>query len=266
VLGAGGAATILRGLTSHSGSGKITASTSAAGGDLADVPSRLCSETQVEWKGGGGQSGGGGASGQWPSSHTRSRNLLAGRAQRSSAGDPEIVILPPEGRPLKLSAAAERGLVTIIPSVGVPTFVADPAANLRVRINEPHAWAQVRPIVNGVAQRPLQFGPTAKPLTVRAIAEPSAVSGGRRVRPVRPDSKPPRTTATVRAVGKRAVVVFSATDDTAVGATFVRVGRETPRVSRGRLRVSRRLLNRVRFFSVDVHGNKERVRRLRAAR
>jgi hypothetical protein len=120
---------------------------------------------------------------------------------------------------------------------------------------------------DGRRGRPRYYGPLSGSLTIGAGADAEIRMAGELVPPrPRADRRPPRTRARVTLHRGHALVRLSAGDDSGVAATVARIGRRPATRVRGRLRVRRAALARLRFHSVDIFGNVERPRRVRIER
>ena len=86
---------------------------------------------------------------------------------------------------------------------------------------------------------------------------------GKRLRPRKPDKRPPKTSAEVRVRGKTALVTFKARDRSGVQATIVTLKGKRLKLRRQRLRIARSKLPKLRVFSMDVYGNAEKPKRIR---
>jgi hypothetical protein len=106
------------------------------------------------------------------------------------------------------------------------------------------------------------FGPVNGVVTLTAGSVVTAVARGHRLHPRALDHTPPLTRVTVKRKGKFAVLAIHAHDESGVAQTIVTAGGKLVRLTHGHTRIRRSQLASVRFYSVDVFGNRERVRRL----
>lgn len=167
-------------------------------------------------------------------------------------------------RTLSLRDAERRGLVDAV-RVGRRTVISTASDSpVRVTLRGRGYVVRTSRVTDAGTRAARSFGPVvgAATFTLRAGAAVTARRGRRVLRPSRPDRAAPLTTVRVTRGRVFSVLRFRALDRSGVSATWVRVGRGTPRAAGRALRVRTRDLARVTFCSVDTWGNVERTRRV----
>ncbi|HYH58917.1 MAG TPA: alpha/beta fold hydrolase [Thermoleophilaceae bacterium] len=124
---------------------------------------------------------------------------------------------------------------------------------------------RVTPLRNSTRGMPRYYRPVKGTVTIDLGENAVLERNGERLKPLaKADKRPPRTRVRLRIRGKRAVLTFRARDANGVDATYVQTGKDKGKRLGGRkLRVKSSRLKRIRFQSVDVFGNVERLRRVK---
>ena len=188
---------------------------------------------------------------------------------RAAAAAPKISIAavgPGGPEPyLPLATAEQRGIVTVarladrislLTRADTPVLVRVTGRNVVVETSLHKGAAKTGGAVYGPASGEVVLAPTG--------GEPATVNG-RKLKARGTDRKPPRTIATVTPRrGGRALVRLRANDVSGVASTLAYVGERSVKLAKGRLTLRASDLNKLRFFSVDVFGNREPGRRLTA--
>ena len=190
---------------------------------------------------------------------------LGSGAGASASGAIEVAPLqgPGKARFVPLPRAVELGLVGATTSQGRTQLAADAANPVSLRIKGGKFALATTNVDRGSPRSEALYGPASSPLTV-TLDEKVAVKRGKKTLARRgPDTRPPRTTPKLERSGNVVSVRFAARDQSGVQATIVTVGKQVAKLRRGTLRIPARKLGQVRYFSVDVYGNREKSRRLK---
>lgn len=238
-----GALVVLAGLTSPTNQGTFDIMPDDSG-KLDVSPSRLCNSWQLNIT---GSSGGG------------KRELAAARS---------ILVAPVTagnvGTYVTLAEAVKAGLVAASTSAGLTQIASDATQPVAVKVDGSGIVVDATTVSGGNVSAHNSYGPVNGELVAKAGGTVAVTANGRSVPAEAPDTAPPVTRATVKRHGKNAVVTFRATDASGVLTTYVTVAGNRAKVIRNTLRIRTKLLRQVRYFSIDVFGNRERLRRLPA--
>lgn len=154
---------------------------------------------------------------------------------------------------MTLDEAEEAGLIDVMREPGQTLFVTTTQKPLSVRVAG-RGTVQVTPITGEGSQGAARvYDVTPDGIAINAQGANQASSAPSRAA----DRTAPRTTLKRR--GGR--LVAKATDASGVATTLVQIGNRKPKRYTKPLKVSRRA--KVRYWSVDVWGNREKARRLR---
>lgn len=243
VVGAAGAAILAWGLTHQSNSGTLVVKPTDSGVVLS-TPSPLC--TRSLWAtivSSGGKA-----------------------ADASAAAVNQIMVAPVVGgvvgTPLPLENAAASGLVSVTDTDSGTVIASDASKPVRISASGSDVAITTQKIVNGQAQPPAVYGPFNGSVsldTTTTGAQATVVSGGKPSSPHAPARKPPVTRASVTVRGKSATVRFTVSDRFGVAYTRAFVGKHSLRVVHHQVKVPRKKLAKLSFYSVDTFGNVERA-------
>jgi hypothetical protein len=117
-------------------------------------------------------------------------------------------------------------------------------------------------IVNGQAQPESVYGPFNGSVsldTATTGTQATVVSNGKPSAPRAVVRKPPVTSASVSVKGKFATVRFKVSDKVGVAYTRAFIGKHQLRVVGRHVKVPRKKLGKLTFYSVDTFGNAERA-------
>lgn len=167
-----------------------------------------------------------------------------------------------QGPFISLSAAQNKGLVEVISLRGLKVISSALDQAIVLKLNGKRIVFQRTITTNGQG-RTQSYGPTKGPVTVSGS---DLRARGRGLRARSPDKSPPVTRAKARKRGKKAVIRLKPTDRSGVSATYVLVGKKLQKGRKLTLKVPLRKLKKVRFYSVDVFGNKEKPKKARLKR
>jgi hypothetical protein len=186
-------------------------------------------------------------------------------AEASAAGGIEVAPLlgPGKGRFVPLSRAVELGLVGATTFKGRTQLAADAANPVSLRVKGRRLALETTDVDRGRPAHEVLYGPAKGPLMVTLDDKIMVMRGKKTLSRRRPDTKPPRTTAKLKRTGKTIAIRFAAHDLTGVQSTFVTIGKRAAQLRRGVLKVPARKLRQIRFFSVDIYGNREKPRRVK---
>jgi hypothetical protein len=195
------------------------------------------------------------------------QSLLGSARAASAASTLRIAPLDSAGKPggfVTLKQAVAQGLVAR-QDISASHFVLGITPDQPVALRSRGQMAlTVTRLLQGRRGRSAQFGPIKG--RIKATLTRSSVRvtrNGKRVRPRKPDKRPPKTSAEVRVRGKTALVTFKARDRSGVQATIVTLKGKRLKLRRQRLRIARSKLPKLRVFSMDVYGNAEKPKRIR---
>jgi len=189
----------------------------------------------------------------------KARGLLA-RASRA----PSLSVAPVDarGRPgrfMPLAQADARGLVDQRREGDTVAILADPAVPVALRLRGRRPSLVVRRVERGKAGAAKVYR-GRRDLLVTQGASVRATSRGKAVRARNADRTPPKTTATVKRRGRQAILRFRVSDRSPIAALDVLLNGKRVKVRRGQARVPAPQLARIRFRSVDLFGNAERLK------
>jgi hypothetical protein len=196
----------------------------------------------------------------------RSSGVVSGGASAAAARRAMKVTVVAKGRRYSLDAAVKAGLVELIQrDADEIVLVTDSSAPVTVSVAGRKVSATLRSLSGDKEGAARTFGPASGTLTVKG----AKVMRGRKALRVNRDRRGPRTTVKVARTGRGAVLRVRARDRSGVAATMLSVGgRKAKLVRRGRVRIARIPAKgvRVRYQSLDVLGNREKVHTLRLRR
>ncbi len=186
-------------------------------------------------------------------------------AGASASGAIEVAPLrgPGKGHFVSLQHAVKRGLVGAVTSHGRTQLAADVASPVNLRVTGGTFALETTDVNRGKARHAALYGPAKGPLNVSLNNKIAVKRGKRTLAPHDPDTRPPRTTAKLKRSGNTVVVRFAARDKTGVQSTIVTIGKRAAKLHHGVLKIPARTLSQVRFFSVDIYGNREKSRRVK---
>jgi hypothetical protein len=186
-------------------------------------------------------------------------------AGASASGAIEVASLrgPGKGHFVSLPLAVKRGLVGAVTSHGRTQLAADVASPVKLRVKGGPFALETTDVNRGKVRHAALYGPARGPLMVTLSSKIAVRRGKRTLAPHGPDTHPPRTTAKLKRFGNTVVVRFAAHDKTGVQSTIVTIGKRAAKLHHDVLKIPARKLRQVRFFSVDIYGNQEKLRRLR---
>ncbi len=170
---------------------------------------------------------------------------------------------PGKGHFVSLPRAVKRGLVGAVTSHGRTQLAADVASPVNLRVKGGTFALETTDVDRGKVRRAALYGPAKGPLKVTLNNKIAVKQGKRTLAPHNPDTHPPRTSAKLKRSGNTVVVRFSAHDKTGVQSTIVTIGKRAAKLHHGVLKIPARKLSQVRFFSVDIYGNREKSRKLK---
>jgi len=190
-------------------------------------------------------------------------SLLSAPRNGEAAGAAAIRVAPLErGKPghfLSLETAIERGLVASQDLPGRHLVLAlDTAQPVALKLKGKIAITTTR-VTQGTTGKVQQIGPAGGKITATLTDTSTKFArNGKPLKPHKPDTRPPKTTAKVDVAGNTATVTLKARDPSGVEATIVTLGDKRLRLRKGRFHVAKAKLAKVRISSVDVYGNTEK--------
>ena len=165
------------------------------------------------------------------------------------------------GRTYSLDEAEQAKLVQVVSYGGATTIVAMSGADVRLSLPA-GTTAKVRDLTEKGASKPRSFGPFPAGGGAVAIGGSGAVTaGGKALKPVKADTRAPRTTARVkRLAGGKLRLTLKARDASKVVATYVSVAGKRSTYRKPLVMTAKRLA-KLRYGSVDLWGNAETARK-----
>jgi hypothetical protein len=175
------------------------------------------------------------------------------------------------GRALSLAAAQVAGLVSVSDTPAGTLVVSDAARPVRITATGSQAVVVLIELHGGRPATTTVYGPLSGTLAVTAAGRATLTRDGRVIAPRRLRHPRPVTHATVTVTGSRVTVHFHVADPVGVAYTVAFLGGRRLNVRDGQVALTRTEAARLRFYSVDLLGNRERphgltARQLRAIR
>jgi hypothetical protein len=175
-----------------------------------------------------------------------------------------ITVAPASGGPfVPLTQAIASGLVAGANRGGTWAVLVDPAHPVQLKVLGRSVVLGETAVSGGRLKGGAVFGPSSGPVVLSAGKTVTATAGGHAIRARAFDRTAPVTQVSVRRKGKFALLTIRARDTSGVAQTIVLAGGRLVRVARGHARIRKTQLASLRFYSIDVFGNRERTRRLR---
>ena len=178
----------------------------------------------------------------------------------ASAGPKEAQVVA-AGKTYSLDQAEQAKLVQVVRLGGQSTIVAMAGSGVQVRLPA-GATARIRDLDEKGASKPRTYGPFPASGGAVALGGSGAVSaGGKALKPVKADTRAPKTTARVKRLrGGKLRLTLKARDGSKIVATYVTAGGKRT-TYRKPLVVTAKRLAKLRYGSVDLWGNAEAARK-----
>jgi hypothetical protein len=118
--------------------------------------------------------------------------------------------------------------------------------------------------IGGKTSTPVYYTATSGKLAVTAGASTTVTRNGHKLAAHKLSHKPPVTTATITGKGSHVTVRFHATGAAPILDTVALLGTRALTIRHGTVKLTRKQLRKLTFYSVDAEGNTERPHGLTA--